>query len=96
MAKKATRAAAFPIERLPIKQSTSRYPFASLEPPKKKRGAEPVYDTFFVPDPKKVSTLRSQASRMGASLGRTFSVRVGTGTNDSGQEVPGVRIYRIK
>jgi hypothetical protein len=91
---KQTSSPAFRVERAPIAHARTRYPFGTLKPPKKERG-ELVYDTFFVPDPKKVSTLRSQASRKGKTLKRRFSVRLVT-EEQNGSTIEGVRIYRIK
>lgn len=75
-----------------------RYPFATLKPPvKNPKTKEIEYDTFFVADPTKEKTLRSQASRRGKALKREFSVSRGTGVPEGGTEpVEGLRIYRTK
>jgi hypothetical protein len=80
-----------PIQSIPMSASRALYPFSNLKPPHTKRGKD-YFDTFFVPDPKKEATLRSQASRRGRALGRQFSVHLEV--DEKGVE--GLRIYRIK
>lgn len=82
------------IEHVPLVTKRQRYPFDTLGEPQKKRG-QMIYESFFVPDPEKETTLRSQASRRGKALGRQFSVRR-VNEEHAGKKVEGIRIYRIK